>query len=336
MLHILMVDEEPEILELASIYLPKYGSYSIDKAYSVKEALSFLNNNSYDAIISDYEMPETNGLEFLKIIRQVDQSVPFIIFSGKGREEVVTEAFRSGADGYVQKSSNPWSQYAELDHQIDIASKKRYAEQELRMKEYAIEMSFNGIMMFDEEKKIIYANKAAVKLHGYDSKDSVIGRDIEELFFFGEEEGDTGFFSSLQNNRWYFGELEGRKGDGKRINIELSAVKISNEIKKEIYYFISYVDITEKKKAEDALLQYLTEAARRLKEPLNHICRNILETIDEIDKIDEVNQPEKTKLKLSVQVKNTQQIIENLKELNKTISNGFDSIPEDFKDFISR
>ena len=46
--------------------------------------------------------------------------------------------------------------------------------------------------------------------------------------------------------------------------------------------------------------------------------------------------PEKTKLKLSVQVKNTQQIIENLKELNKTISNGFDSIPEDFKDFISR
>ncbi|MDD4300573.1 MAG: response regulator [Methanomicrobium sp.] len=329
-----MVDEQPEILEIASIYLKKYSSYTIDEAYSATEALSLLRLNPYDAIVSDYDMPEMDGLTFLKEVRKVDQSIPFIIFSGKGREQVVLEAFRCGADGYVQKGKDPRSQFAELNHQIEIASKRRAAESELRMKEYAIEISFNATIMFDENQLVLYSNKAATELHGYGSKDEIIGRNLSELFDFSlEDNGEEGFFSSLSESGWYFGEIEGIKEDGGKFDAQLSVIRITNLIKKETYYFSSYIDITEKKKAEKALLEFITEATRRLKEPLTHICRNLVETIEQIEY---ENEPEKMKMKLSVQVKNTQQVIENLKELNKSISNGFDLISEDYRDYFTR
>ena len=57
----------------------------------------------YDAIISDYQIPDMDGIEFLKKVRSSGNSIPFIIFTGKGREEVVIEALNAGADFYLQK-----------------------------------------------------------------------------------------------------------------------------------------------------------------------------------------------------------------------------------------
>ena len=64
---------------------------------------------AYDAVILDYQMPETNGIDFLKLIRSRDDPIPFILFTGRGREEVVIEALNSGADFYLQKGGDPSS-----------------------------------------------------------------------------------------------------------------------------------------------------------------------------------------------------------------------------------
>ena len=61
-----------------------------------------MKNTSYEAIISDYQMPGTDGIEFLKV-RASDKTIPFIIFTGRSREEVVIEALNEGADFYLQK-----------------------------------------------------------------------------------------------------------------------------------------------------------------------------------------------------------------------------------------
>ncbi|MBP2134308.1 PAS domain S-box-containing protein [Methanomicrobium sp. W14] len=327
-----MVDEEPEILEIASIYLKKYNDYSIEKAYSATEALSKLCNNTYDAIVSDYEMPEMNGLDFLRKVRDLNPFIPFIIFSGKGREQVVHEAFMYGADGYVQKGKNPASQFIELNHQIDIAFKKRNAECELKMKEHALEVSFNGIFLLDEKGFITYINNAALLLHKYKSKDEIIGEELSMLFD-PINSCHNRIIPGLSETGQYFGEVKGLKSDGNKFDAQLSIIKIYNKMSKESYYFGSYVDITEKKEAEKALMEFLTEAARRLKEPVNHICRNLSEAINDIEN---GKDPEIIKMKLSVQLKNSQQVIENLKELNKAISRGFDYIPDECRDFLTR
>ena len=74
--------------------------------------------NRYDAIISDYQMPGTNGIDFLKSLRSKGNKMPFILFTGRGREEVVIEALNSGADFYLQKGGNPDAQFIELEHKV--------------------------------------------------------------------------------------------------------------------------------------------------------------------------------------------------------------------------
>ena len=73
-------------------------------------------------------MPEMDGIEFLRYLSPPLQYVPFILFTGKGREEVAIDALNSGADFYLQKGGEPKSQFAELQNKIRQAVKRRQAE----------------------------------------------------------------------------------------------------------------------------------------------------------------------------------------------------------------
>ncbi len=96
---------------------------------SAPAALEILKKRSYDAIVSDYQMPEMDGIAFLKIVRTIDPTLPFIIFTGRGREEVVIEALNSGADHYLQKGGEPRSQFAELGHIITRSVERKRANE---------------------------------------------------------------------------------------------------------------------------------------------------------------------------------------------------------------
>ena len=110
--NVLIVDDEPDLLELTKIYLEKTGEFAVDIAESAREALEKMQTSTYAAVVSDYEMPEMNGIEFLKTVRGSGSDMPFIIFTGKGREDVVIEAINNGADFYLQKGGNPKAQFA--------------------------------------------------------------------------------------------------------------------------------------------------------------------------------------------------------------------------------
>ena len=129
---ILYIDDETILLEATTDYLKNYGEFEIDTATSATEALDCLKKGDYDAIISDYEMPEMNGLELLKVIRDEGNDIPFIIFTGKGREEVAIAALNAGADFYLQKGGKPKAQFAELMNAISQAFQRHQAKQELQ------------------------------------------------------------------------------------------------------------------------------------------------------------------------------------------------------------
>ncbi len=107
MYSVLYVDDEPMLLELAKIFLEQTGDFRVDTLTSAPAALDILTRTSYDCIISDYQMPVMDGIVFLKTVRSRGNALPFIIFTGKGREEVVIEALNSGADFYLQKGVIP-------------------------------------------------------------------------------------------------------------------------------------------------------------------------------------------------------------------------------------
>jgi PAS domain S-box-containing protein len=132
MISILYVDDEPELLGLCKIFLEQGGEFQVTPIASVQEGLDRLSTSSFDAIISDYQMPDIDGLEFLKRVRYHDEDIPFILFTGRGREEVVIEAINNGVDFYLQKGGDPKAQFAELGHKIKKAVKSRNAIHALR------------------------------------------------------------------------------------------------------------------------------------------------------------------------------------------------------------
>ncbi len=59
-------------------------------------------------------MPKKDGLQFLQELREAKNDIPFVLFTGKGREEVAIKALNLGADAYVNKQGNPETVYGEL------------------------------------------------------------------------------------------------------------------------------------------------------------------------------------------------------------------------------
>ena len=131
MISVLYVDDESNLLDITKTYLERTKEFTVTTAPSASAALDLLKSNGFQTIVSDYQMPEMDGIEFLKAVRATDKSIPFIIFTGKGREEIAIEAFENGADFYLQKGGEPKSQFAELVHKIHAAVDHRRADMQV-------------------------------------------------------------------------------------------------------------------------------------------------------------------------------------------------------------
>ena len=115
---VLLVDDDPMFLELSKTFLEVFHGITSDTVNSAREALAKLEKDSYDVIVSDYDMPFIDGIKFLRTIRNKKISIPFILFTGFGKEEIMHLAIENGANSFVQKTSNPKVQYSELSKQI--------------------------------------------------------------------------------------------------------------------------------------------------------------------------------------------------------------------------
>jgi len=187
---ILLVDDERGFLDQAEIFLEnKRDEFDIYTVSSAKKGLKEIEKKEFDAIISDYQMPKINGLEFLeKIRKEKNKDLPFIIFTGKGREDVAMEALNLGADRYLQKGGSPKSQYdvladavvQEVEHYktqkaLDISEQKY-----ISITEDVLDNSDVAMFILDSDFNIAWINRSAENYFGLD-KDKVIGEDKEEL-----------------------------------------------------------------------------------------------------------------------------------------------------------
>ncbi len=186
---ILYVDDEPDLLELCKLFLEESGDFSVSLEKTGESALSALKENKFDAIISDYQMPGMSGIELLKQIRSSGNKIPIIIFTGRGREEVVIEALNAGADFYLQKGGDPASQFVELKHKIRQAVRRRSAERLLKESEEKyrriVETSLEGIWSMDGQYKTTFVNEQMANMLGY-KVEEMIGRSVTSFMVNGE------------------------------------------------------------------------------------------------------------------------------------------------------
>ncbi len=139
-MNILFVDDEVGTQEQAKYFLEKENDdFDVTTLASAEDALDLLEEENFDVIVSDYRMPEIDGIEFLETLRDDNKDMPFIILTGKGREEVVINALNLGADRYLRKGNDPSSQYDLLSRAIRQEYKRKKTEMELKENKEKIE-----------------------------------------------------------------------------------------------------------------------------------------------------------------------------------------------------
>jgi CheY-like chemotaxis protein len=128
------VDDGKDMLALGKIFLEQNGQFSVTTAVSAPVALALLKSENFDVIVSDYQMPEMDGIVFLRRVRDTGNTIPFILFTVWEREKNITRALNEGADSYIQKGIDARSRYAELSDAI-IAARESRAIKEKQWKE---------------------------------------------------------------------------------------------------------------------------------------------------------------------------------------------------------
>ncbi|NIO37206.1 PAS domain S-box protein [Candidatus Bathyarchaeota archaeon] len=183
---VLIVDDERDFLKMAKECLESRGNFRAETALSVEDAMRKLKKKNYEVIISDYVMPSKNGLEFLRDLRSSGNNVPFIIFTGKGREEVAIKALNLGASQYLNKNGDPETVYGQLAHSVRQVVQRKSARDRLRASEERyrnlFEMAPDGIVTLDMKGVITSCNAAVMRLTGY-YRDEVVGKHFSELGF---------------------------------------------------------------------------------------------------------------------------------------------------------
>jgi PAS domain S-box-containing protein len=256
-IRILHVDDDAGFVEVAKQCLEMQGNIEVETANSVEEAFEMLKEKAYDVIVSDYQMPGKGGLEFLRELREAGNQIPFVMFTGKGREEVAVKALNLGADQYISKFGDPDAVYSELAHAVDHAVEVGKAREALHRSEAKyrslVEDAGAGILTADAKGTLTFVNKELCNILGV-SQQELLGKQFSDFVHPDDRQRIVQISVDFMKNpnsrpRFEFRAIH-KKGHIVHLHSAPTLIKYDNEI---IGSHVIITDITARKKAEEAL-----------------------------------------------------------------------------------
>ncbi|WP_299233334.1 PAS domain S-box protein [Natronomonas sp.] len=170
---VLVVDDDPSMADLTATYLER-ESPAFDPIRETTAADALERLGEADAIVSDYDMPQTDGLEFLEMVRSRRSELPFILFTGRGNEEIASEAISAGVTDYLQKDGDS-STYSVLANRLKNSIDRYWAMETLYRSEKRfsrlVENSSDVITIIDENARFTYVSPSATDILGYEPEE---------------------------------------------------------------------------------------------------------------------------------------------------------------------
>ncbi|MGM0718485.1 MAG: response regulator, partial [Halobacteriota archaeon] len=191
-INILIVDDEPEFADTVAAMLEREDDrFNIRRVTSVEDGLEIIETERIDCVVSDYGMPEVDGLEFLEAIQDRYGEVPFVLLTGEGDEAIASEAISKGVTDYVRKRGDT-DQYSLLATRISDAVEKRRARVALRRRKQELEHlndrfhsfvrhSPDVITILENDGTVRYNSPAIEYVLGYEQDEPVGNRAFEYI-----------------------------------------------------------------------------------------------------------------------------------------------------------
>jgi PAS domain S-box-containing protein len=252
--NVLHVDDEADFVELAADMLEREDDqFNVETVTSASEGITQLRNTDYDCVVSDYDMPGKNGIDFLDAVREDYPNLPFILFTGKGDEEIASDAISAGVTEYLQKGTGT-SQYTVLANRIRNAVEKYHAQTKLADREQRLNLFFEqsplGFIEWDENFDIVRANDAAENILGRD-EDDLAGCSWEVIVPESDQESVDDVVSSLLENKGGYRSInQNVRGDGGHVICEWHNRVVTDEVGEVVAIFSQFQDITERKERQ--------------------------------------------------------------------------------------
>ena len=168
---VLHVDDDINFLELFRVLFNNY--FEIHSSESGIEAIEIVKKEEYDLLVTDYDMPDFDGLDVLKAVKKIKPNLPVILETGQGNEEVAREAFILGASDYFVKDYFGFAHKEKFINSVNMAVEiKRATEERLKTERkfrLLYERAAEGIFICSYNR-IILSNPAFQKITGYNEE----------------------------------------------------------------------------------------------------------------------------------------------------------------------
>ncbi|KAA3618012.1 MAG: response regulator [Calditrichaeota bacterium] len=261
MIRILLVEDDKDQAELTRVYLSrKTDDFQLTHAWNTNEAKKYVEQNQFDTILLDYNLPEMTGLELLETIRPMTKDTPIILITGAGNEAIAVEAMKQGVYDYIVKEQD---YFKKLPLIIRNSCEKAALERQLRQSQLRytklFQISHDAVLILDSDNfTILEANLRAVEIFGL-SPSEITGTPLLNYCDESEREKlELAFLRVSDNSREEIDCLLMKDGLGEHWETELSLNTIEADSVNVIQCILR--DITEKR----ILLRQVLKSKMRL------------------------------------------------------------------------
>ncbi len=175
-IRVLHLDDEDSQQMFLKVFIEGDPNIKVTSMGNASDTLELIKTGAYDCLISDYDMPDMDGITLAKKIRETSD-IPIIIYTGRGSEEVAEQAYSVGINDYIRKENHP-AHFQVLAKRIRHVVETKRGEKALRESEERyralVDNSPNAISVTVGDK-IVYANRSRAELAGVDDPSKLIG-----------------------------------------------------------------------------------------------------------------------------------------------------------------
>lgn len=225
-LRILYVDGDEDRLERTRTRLEAhYEGFTVHAIGTMAAALDRLDELTYDCVVSDYDLGETDGISFLRAVRHRDPDLPFILVTDSGTERIASRAISAGVTDYLRRDAET-DLYVILSNRIRNAVDQRRAERMARRVTKAVDIVDEPMAFFDADGRLDYANEAYGRLFG-EPPSAVVGTSLEARFAADERDRfETEIRPTAHEMGRWTGTAQARRTDGDEFPAEHSLFRL--------------------------------------------------------------------------------------------------------------